>query len=508
MKFSGCTAIFALATLGGSATAARFKRQNGPVDPKTDPDCTYYDTAYDSSNDCAYFEEWWGLSHTDFVAWNPSVKSDCSGLVVGNSYCVEVTRKPTTTTSGGTTPTASPKPSPTQDGLIESCTTFYKAVKKDTCDKVVELYGTFTKAQFIEWNPAVGDDCSGIWADTYYCVGIPGTPTTRPTSTPTGTPKPSPTQEGLIESCTTFYKAVKDDTCDKIVSAYGTFTKAEFIKWNPAVGNDCLALWAATYYCVGIPGTPTTRPTTTTTTATSTGTPKPSPTQEGLISSCVRFYKAVKDDTCDKIVSNYGTFTKAQFIQWNPAVGSDCLGLWAETYYCVGIPGTPTTTTKATTTTSKATTTTGNGISTPTPTQDGMVSNCDAFYFVKKGDNCQTIADNNGITLAQFMTWNPTVGSGCTGLWLDAYVCVSIIGHTPTKTTTTTTATCATAHPTPTQPGSICACKQWYKPAKNEFCADIEKKFGITAAQFNQWNPQVGSDCKGLFADYNVCVKA
>ncbi|KAI0487065.1 hypothetical protein F4859DRAFT_510848 [Xylaria cf. heliscus] len=514
MKFSGCTAIFALATLGGQAAAAvaataatatptapPVRRQNGPVDPSTDPDCTFYDTAYDSSNDCTYFEDWWGLSHADFVAWNPSVKNDCSGLVVGNSYCVEVTRKATTTTTTTATPTGSPKPSPTQEGLIDSCTTFYKAVTGDTCDKIVSKYGTFTKAQFISWNPAVLSDCSGIWAATYYCVGIPGTPTTPATNTPTGSPKPSPTQDGLIDSCTTFYKAVTGDTCDKIVSKYGTFTKAQFITWNPAVLSDCSGIWAATYYCVGIPGTPTTRPTTTT--STTTGTPKPSPTQDGLISSCVRFYKAVSGDTCDKIVSKYGTFTKAQFITWNPAVGSDCTGLWADTYYCVGIPGTP-----SSTTTTKATTTTGNGITTPTPTQDGMVTNCDSFYYVKSGDSCQSIADKSGITLSQFNTWNPKVGNTCTGLWLNAYVCISIIGHTPSKpSTTTTTTTCATAHPTPTQPGSVCACKQWYKPAKNEFCADIEKKFSITAAQFNQWNPSVGSDCKGLFADYNVCVK-
>ncbi|KAI0197889.1 hypothetical protein F4808DRAFT_284737 [Astrocystis sublimbata] len=417
MLFSKISAATALAVLAGSTTAAGIKRQSGPVDPSTDPDCTYYDTAYDETNDCSYFEDWWGISHQDLVSWNPSLKNDCSGLKVGNSYCVEVTRKPTSTSST-TTPTASPKPSPTQDGLIDSCTTFYKAPARETCDNIVATYGTFTKAEFIKWNPAVGDDCGGIWADTYYCVGIPGTPTSKPpTATPTGPPKPSPTQEGLIDTCTTFYKAPARETCDNIVKKYGTFTKAEFIKWNPAVGNDCGGIWADTYYCVGIPGTPTSKPPTTT----PTGSPKPSPTQEGLISTCTKFYKAVEGDECDKLIARYGTFTKAEFLKWNPAVGSDCKGLWADTYYCVGIPGTPT---KPTTTKQ------------PTPT-------------------------------------------GCTR-----------------------------AHPTPTQPGSLCACTKWYLPGKNEFCADIEKKFGITAAQFNKWNPNVGSDCKGLWADHNICVKA
>ncbi|KAI1360754.1 hypothetical protein F5Y08DRAFT_343391 [Xylaria arbuscula] len=172
MKFSGRMAILTLITLSANAAAATIKRQNGPVDPSTDPDCTYYDTAYDSSNDCSYFEEWWGAFACG-IRCNPSVKDDCSGILVDNSYCVEVTRKPTPTTSSSTTtpgPTGSPKPSPTQDGLIEPCTNFYKSVKADTCDKVVGLYGTFTAAQFNKWNPQVGSDCKGLYAGYNVCV--------------------------------------------------------------------------------------------------------------------------------------------------------------------------------------------------------------------------------------------------------------------------------------------------------------------------------------------------
>jgi hypothetical protein len=56
--------------LSASAAALSInKRQSGPVDPSTDPDCDYYDTAYSASDDCAYFEDFWGLSHSDFVAW-------------------------------------------------------------------------------------------------------------------------------------------------------------------------------------------------------------------------------------------------------------------------------------------------------------------------------------------------------------------------------------------------------------------------------------------------------
>jgi hypothetical protein len=162
-------------------------------------------------------------SHGTNDPQNPSVKDDCSGIKAGNSYCVEVTRKATPTpTPTSATPTPTPtivKPSPTQEGLIDTCVNFYFAVAKDNCEKIAAKYGTFSVDEFISWNPAVGDDCSGIWAKTYYCVGIPGTPTapvTTVTPSSTGAPKPSPTQEGLIDSCTDFYYAVANDSCEKI----------------------------------------------------------------------------------------------------------------------------------------------------------------------------------------------------------------------------------------------------------------------------------------------------
>ena len=289
----------------------------------------------------------------------------------------------------------------------------------------------------IEQNPSVLDDCSGIVVGNSYCVEVGTFPTTTKATTTTTTTtteptgKPSPTQPGLIDTCTAFYKTVEGDVCDTIVRLYGgTFTVADFIKWNPGVGAECRDMWADTYYCVGIPGTPTapvpTTLTTTTTATTSTGDPKPSPTQPGLIESCVRFYKTVKDDTCDIIVRLYGgTFTVAEFIQWNPAVGSECRDMWSDTYYCVGIPSTPTTTTTTTTTT------TNNG--TPSPTQPGMVANCDKFHWVVKGQECWYIARYNGISEEQLNIWNPSIGSGidCGGLWSEVYVCVHVKGWQP-----------------------------------------------------------------------------
>lgn len=236
-------------------------------------------------------------------------------------------------------------PSPVQPGIIGTCTFFYKAVKGDTCEKIVNKYRTFTAEDFISWNPAVDEDCSGLWAETYYCVAIPGTPTSPlppdPTTTITSVPKPSPTQEGLIESCTIFYKAVKGDTCAAIVKEYGTFTLGQFISWNPAVERDCTGLWAQTYYCVGVPGTPTTRPpvpaptsTKATTTTAGNGVATPKPTQPDMLKSCASFYFVKNGDTCQQIAARHG-ISEDRFRLWNPSVGQDCRGLWANAYVCV-----------------------------------------------------------------------------------------------------------------------------------------------------------------------------
>jgi hypothetical protein len=74
----------------------------------------------------------------------------------------------------------------------------------DNCNKIVALYNHFTYDDFVKWNPAVGATCGGIWADTWYCVGILGTPTIKPTittasitvQTQTSTQRPTPT--GLL----------------------------------------------------------------------------------------------------------------------------------------------------------------------------------------------------------------------------------------------------------------------------------------------------------------------
>ena len=71
-----------------------------------------------------------------------------------------------------------------------------------------------------------------------------------------------------------------------------------------------------------------------------------------------------------------------------------------------------------------ASTASGAAVSTPTPFQAGMVANCTSFYQVVANDTCSGIATTQGISLSDFYTWNPAVGSSCGLLDVGNNVCV------------------------------------------------------------------------------------
>jgi hypothetical protein len=86
-------------------------------------------------------------------------------------------------------------------------------------------------------------------------------------------------------------------------------------------------------------------------------------------------------------------------------------------------------------------TTSPNGISTPSPIQAGMTTNCDEFYLVTDNDGCYGIEKKYSIALQDFCTWNPAVGDTCMKLFPANHVCVSTIGVGPTTLITVTTST-------------------------------------------------------------------
>lgn len=421
------------------------------------------------------------------------MRDDCSGINIGYSYCIEVNFGNPRPTTAEPTPTGAPKPSPTQPGIIDTCTQFHKAVSGDNCADVVAKYG-ISMGQFMEWNEAVSESCAGFWLDYYYCVAIPGMepPATTTAEVPAG---PTPTQDGIIETCDKYHKAVAGDNCADVAATYG-ISLAEFLKWNTAVSAGCSGFWLGYYYCVGIPETqPPVTPTTTTAPS------GPTPTQAGIIKSCQQYHKAESGDLCAGVVTKYG-ITMDDFLEWNQAVSADCSGFWMGYYYCVGIPGTkPPVPTPTTTSAPPAG---------PTPTQDGIISTCARYHKSVAGDTCASIVDKYGtFSLTQFISWNKAVKADCSGLWLGYYYCVGIPGtptEPPVEPTPDPTGCTNPNLPTPTQPGAFCDCTKWHKVGGGDTCETIINRYNMLTSLFHFLNPQVGEDCKTLWGGYNVCV--
>jgi hypothetical protein len=173
-------------------------------------------------------------------------------------------------------------------------------------------------------------------------------------------------------NCDTFYLVAKGDGCYNIAQSY-SISLDQFYTWNPAVGTDCAALWPENYVCVSVIGVPTSSKTTLVTTARS-------QTSSFVLPSICRFDISKGEYVCDE---------------------------------------TPVTTTPTITSP-------GSGIATPTPHQNGMVSNCKRFYKVIKGDGCWAIADVNKISQDDFYKWNAGIGSKCEKLYPDDFVCIGV----------------------------------------------------------------------------------
>ncbi|ATY62193.1 LysM domain protein [Cordyceps militaris] len=386
----------------------RGETPDGKVAPGTTNQCTYYFTTTSKDNTCTFIEGYWGVGHKDFVAWNPAVKEDCSGIEIGYSYCVDVNHGGTITAPP--TSTLPPVPSPTLAGIAKDCDKYHLIVKGDTCGSVTAKYG-ISMDQLTAWNTAVDKDCGGFWAAYYCCVHIVGAGTSSPGSTPTTSdPVPAPHQTGIAKDCDKFYQVVKGDTCDSVTAKFGISTD-QLIMWNSAIDKDCNGFWAGYYICVKTKGSTPTSPTSSPPT-TSAGPTAPGPTQTGITSDCRDWYVAKPGDYCDKIVQGYSNFDKDTFIKWNPAVGKDCAGIWVKYAYCVGTQSKPAKLVKPPT---ECTT------PHPTPTQPGAICQCKKWHLIKAGDNCWSLAQQYKVSENDIKKWNP--GTDC-NLWVKYNVCV------------------------------------------------------------------------------------
>ncbi|PNP86077.1 hypothetical protein FNYG_01133 [Fusarium nygamai] len=148
----------------------------------------------------------------------------------------------------------------------------------------------------------------------------------------------------------------------------------------------------------------------------------PEPIQEGMVANCNKFHYVTPTTTCQGVLDYY-KISLSDFIKWNPAVGEDCTNIWAGTNACVCVKGY----TSSTTRDIKPNAVVDNGVATPSPVQAGLVKNCVKFHYISAQTTCHEVLNHHKITMAQFAQWNPAVGEDCKTLWKGAYACVAAV---------------------------------------------------------------------------------
>lgn len=125
-----------------------------------------------------------------------------------------------------------------------------------------------------------------------------------------------------------------------------------------------------------------------------------------------------------------------------------------------GVPATPSTTTSVS--------------ATPTPT--ASPTPCDNTYTVKPADDCYDLAAAYGTTVGQILALNPALNRFC-DLSAGQTICLPL------------------------------PCTQYYTVQAGDTCYKIDTTFGITFAQFQEWNPNaINADCTNLNIGQVVCV--
>ncbi|KAF4336893.1 hypothetical protein FBEOM_9240 [Fusarium beomiforme] len=520
-----------------------------PTPDRTSGRCAEYHLVVAGEN-CGDFTLQYEITLKDFIFLNPHVWENCTNVYKDYYYCVRPVGYistypgylPSTSTKEFIKTPTTPMPidfGPPDDSVDTSIVIPMANQTREDCYHYLVLSNLtdtplaancwllamaydITPEELVLWNPSLADNSttnSGTKSYNYpctlsarssYCVALESA-TSVPVQQDDDDP-PSPRAAGEIKNCTAWFAASPGYTCENVLLT-AEIALDDFYRMNPSVNKDCSGMSIGTYYCVstnedgsppGIDDEDDDEISSTTTTATSkttsTGIATPTPIQDGMVANCNKFHQVKSTTTCEGI-ANYDKIELSDFYKWNPKVNEACTNLNLGAWVCVGLLTSSTTTSKATTTSS------GNGITTPTAIQAGMVSNCNKFHLVKSTTTCQGIVDYDKITMADFLKWNTGIKSSCSNLELGTYACVGVIGGTSSSSTQTTTKTTGgVSTPTPTQTGMVNGCTKFHYVQSTTTCQGILDYDKITLKQLYKWNPAVKSDCSGLWAKTWVCV--
>ncbi|KAJ2988304.1 hypothetical protein NUW54_g9156 [Trametes sanguinea] len=350
------------------------------------------------------------------------------------------------------------------------CLQYYTVQPGDTC-LGIEVVFSVRDEELRSWNPEIDENCANLQVGLSYCIFgpyVPYTPTitapgttttitsgsmmstTTSSSTSAAVPVPTNVASGTVtDGCTQYYTVQSGDTCTVIDTEF-SISLSDFRAWNPEVNAQCTNIALGLAYCVSGPP------------------PSSSPIAPGTITTdCSSYYTVQAGDTCQVIEDQY-SISFDQIRQWNPEVDANCGNIQPGLGYCVAGPPA--------------------GTGTITPSQG-----CTAYYTVQQGDSCPVIESLFEISFSQLQAWNPEINADCSNIIAGVQYCVA--GAPPGSTTTTSSAMAPTGSGTLT-PGE--GCKKYYTVMSGDNCSVIAQEFGITLAQFIQWNPEIDSQCTNL----------
>jgi LysM repeat protein len=113
-----------------------------------------------SGDVCSNIAASYGISLSQFYAWNPYVGTSCTDMWPGYYVCVSTFE---------VSPVATP--TPFQAGMVANCRKFYLVRPGDGCYNIATAYG-ISLTELYDWNPAVRTDCSVLLANYFVCVGL------------------------------------------------------------------------------------------------------------------------------------------------------------------------------------------------------------------------------------------------------------------------------------------------------------------------------------------------
>ncbi|KAK1764471.1 hypothetical protein QBC33DRAFT_595257 [Phialemonium atrogriseum] len=344
---------------------------------------------------CASLARDHGITVSQFLLDNPAVSS-CDLLVIGQEYCIaeDAGGPPAVSTGSSSRPTStasSPSPTPkvSEDGSCGNGVTCAGS-EFGTCCSEHGYCGDGDNYCLAGCQQAFGkcDNPGG---------GAPGGTTAPPATQPAGpTATTTVTKTSLVTSTKTSTTiatsivtslVIKTTTSTAVIGAPATSTATVTATVTSTKTATSIVIGTATGPGVGAPVTSTTILTLTSkvvTTSTATVT---------TTSTFVRTATSI-------VLGGSGTTTTTRTVTSTVVGGGACSPTKPDTVI---------------------TPTRGPQPSAPSPTLPGTAENCRTYYKVSSNDTCLRIAQRNGISQSEFISWNPSIGA--TSNPLDAVLC-------------------------------------------------------------------------------------